>query len=250
VKRRFFNLYQYLSPLILTPLSFWLWWQTYQQNLQLTLVAWLIPILYSYIVPAVGTNVLKVWEFDTRFRLGRFRPHHGFVFGSATSMIAWLCYPGSVENSTELFLLALLFALALGVINLVYDIKALNAGVLHVYNQPWADGKTNKAIAMDYAPWFFGGFGAAYGISLGMAELLNTQALLSGNLFAAFFLAALVLCIAVPVMGYRLQSFKKHGHSGCRPIEKKAMTSVNVNLVRPIINPHKNSIPEKTGRDR
>jgi len=43
-----------------------------------------IPVLYAYIVPAVGTNVFRIWEFNTRLRLGRFRPHHGFVFGSAS----------------------------------------------------------------------------------------------------------------------------------------------------------------------
>ena len=46
-----------------------------------------MPIAHAYIVPGIGTNVLRVWEFDTRLRLGRFRPHHGFVFGSATAML-------------------------------------------------------------------------------------------------------------------------------------------------------------------
>ena len=88
MNKRVFEIYQYVAPAILTPFSFWLWWQTYNENLWLTLIAWLIPILYAYVVPGIGTNVLKVWEFDTRYRLGRFRPHHGFVFGSATATIA------------------------------------------------------------------------------------------------------------------------------------------------------------------
>ncbi len=90
--KQFFNIYQYLAPLILTPLSFWLWWRFYEGNLYLTLMAWLMPILFAYIVPGVGTNILKVWEFNTKFRLGKFRVHHGFVFGSATSLIAWFCH--------------------------------------------------------------------------------------------------------------------------------------------------------------
>ena len=90
MSKRALEWYQYLAPAVLTPLSFWLWWQHYVGDLWLVLTAWLLPILYAYIVPGVGTNVLKVWEFDTAFRLGRFRPHHGFVFGSATAVIAWL----------------------------------------------------------------------------------------------------------------------------------------------------------------
>lgn len=221
MKRKFLNIYQYLSPLILTPLSFWLWWHTYEQHLWLTLTAWLLPIVYAYIVPAVGTNILKVWEFDTRFRLGRFRPHHGFVFGSATSMIAWICHPGFAHTGLDVVITTAVFALVLGIINLIYDVKALDSGVLHVYNQPWADGKNTKEVAMDYAPWFFGGFGAAYGLVVGTAEWLVNQAMLPGDLFIYYLALALLFVIVVPVLGYRIQSFKRHGHSGCKPVERR-----------------------------
>ena len=61
------RLYQYIAPLILTPASWYLWWHEYD-NLQQTLAAWLTPILWAYIVPAVGTNVCQVWEFDVRWK--------------------------------------------------------------------------------------------------------------------------------------------------------------------------------------
>jgi len=77
MNRRFFVLYQYVGPLLLTPLAFWLWWKTYEESVTLTLVAWLIPVLFAYLVPCIGTNVLKVWEFNTRYRTGHFRPQHG-----------------------------------------------------------------------------------------------------------------------------------------------------------------------------
>ncbi len=221
MKYQALNLYQYISPLILTPLSFWLWWQTYEGDLWLTLFAWLLPIVYAYIVPAVGTNVLKVWEFDCRFRLGRFRPHHGFVFGSATSMIIWLVHPGVAQSWPDILITATLCALVLGIINTLYDINALRAGVLHVYNQPWADEKEAKAIALDYAPWFFGGFGFAYGLVLGTTEWLVGHSMLKTNTFIMLFILALVFIIAIPVLGYRTQSFKRHGHSGCSPISKE-----------------------------
>ena len=74
MKKRLFEWYQYVAPAVLTPLAFLLWWNTYGGDIWLTLIAWLIPVIYAYIVPGIGTNMLKVWEFDTRFRLGRFRP--------------------------------------------------------------------------------------------------------------------------------------------------------------------------------
>lgn len=221
MKKSAFEIYQYVAPAILTPLSFYLWWDTYHANLQLTLVAWLIPIIYAYVVPGIGTNVLKVWEFDTRFRLGRFRPHHGFVFGSATAMIAWVCHGHMAENFLAVLKSSFILASVLGFWNLLYDVKAIESGILRVYNQPWAGNKGAEAIAMDYAPWFFAGFGAVYGAGIASAELLAVQGRLSSPVFALLFLALLTAAVAVPVLGYRRRSFRVHGHSGCRPVIKE-----------------------------
>lgn len=221
MNKRVFEIYQYVAPAILTPFSFWLWWQTYNENLWLTLTAWLIPILYAYVVPGIGTNVLKVWEFDIRLRLGRFRPHHGFVFGSTTATIAWLCHGGLAVSALDVFKISFVFASVLGFWNVLYDVKAIESGILRVYNQPWADEKGAEAIALDYAPWFFAGFGAVYGAGVGFSEWLVTQGFLNWETFAWLFSSVLVFAIALPVWGYRRRSFKAHGHSGCRPVERK-----------------------------
>lgn len=221
MNKRAFELYQYLAPALLAPLSFWLWWHAYEGNIWLTLMAWLLPVVYAYVVPGFGTNVLKVWEFDTRFRLGRFRPHHGFVFGSATAMIAWLCHGKFAQDLLDVLRLSFVYASVLGFWNLLYDVSAIQFGILRVYNQPWAEGKDPAAVAMDYAPWFFAGFGAMYGAGVGIAELLAFRENLTRTTFAALFPLALVGAIAFPVLGYRRRSFKLHGHSGCRPVQRK-----------------------------
>lgn len=222
MSKRTFDVYAWAAPPILAPLSFWLWWRTYDGNIWLTLMAWLTPVIYAYVVPAVGTNLLKVWEFDTKLRLGRFRPHHGFVFGSATAMIAWLVHAGVASAGWGVTGMASMLAGVLGLVNIVYDIRAIRAGYLHVYNQPWAEGKPPAAIVMDYAPWFFAGFGAIYGAGIGAAETLAANGAMgivsSVWLFPLVMIAALVL----PVLGYRWSSFLRHGHSGCRPVARAA----------------------------
>jgi len=222
MNKRALELYQYLAPAVLTPLSFWLWWRHYDADLWLTLIAWLIPIVYAYIVPGVGTNILKVWEFDTRIRLGRFRPHHGFVFGSATATLAWLVHAGPAKDIFGVLQLSFVIASVLGFWNLIYDVKALEAKHLCVYNQPWSENKGPEAVAMDYAPWFFAGFGAIYGAGIGVAELIAGSGDLSAKDFAWLFTSVLIVSIAFPVWGYRRRSFRRYGHSGCHPIVKKA----------------------------
>ena len=97
---------------------------------------------------------------------------------------------------------------------------AIRAGILRVYNQPWADGRGEAAIANDYAPWFFGGFGAVYGLGLGTMEWLSNQGALSGPVLAVALTLMLLLSIAVPVAGFVAQSRRRHGHSGTRPVKK------------------------------
>ena len=217
--KRFLTVYQYLAPAILAPASFLLWRHEYAGNLRLVAVAWLIPVLWAYIVPGIGTNVLKVWEFNTKLRLGRFRPHHGFVFGSATATLAWLVHV-PVHDIAGVAQCAFVLCSVLAFWNLLYDAKALQAGILNVYNQPWADNQGEAAVAIDYAPWFFGGFGAVYGAGIGTTEWLDGRGMLSGSVFALDFTVILLLALTLPVAGYVLQSRRRHGHSGTRPIKK------------------------------
>ncbi len=211
--------YQYLAPAVLAPTSFWLWQREYGGDLRLVAAAWLIPVLWAYIVPGIGTNLLKVWEFNTRLRLGRFRPHHGFVFGSATALLAWLVH----VPARDLFDVArsgFVMCSVLAFWNLLYDVMAIRAGILSVYNQPWADGHGEAAIATDYAPWFFGGFGAVYGLGIATMEWLNARGALSLPVLAAALTLMLSLSIAVPVAGFVAQSRCRHGHSGTRPVKR------------------------------
>jgi hypothetical protein len=218
--KRALSVYQYLAPIVLAPLSFLLWQREYGGNLKLTITAWLVPVLWAYIVPGIGTNVLNVWEFDTGLRLGRFRPHHGFVFGSATAMLAWLVHGPPSRDLWDIGRNALVLYSVIGFWNVLYEVKALQSGILRVYNQPWADGRDEAAIVMDYAPWFFGGFGAVYGAGIGVMESIDGRGALSTRTFVVAFSLMLAFALIVPTAGYILQSIRRHGHWGTRPVKR------------------------------
>ncbi|MBP9643915.1 hypothetical protein [Budvicia aquatica] len=216
---RLLTLYPYLAAFILAPLSGYLWWQTYQNWPQM-LVAWLTPVLWAYIVPGVGTNICKVWEVKSRWNMGRFRIQHGFVFGSATGVLVWLVHGAAATSLIDVFKTAFIVASVLGFWNILYDIVAIRAGILHIYNQPFAEGKGVDAIVMDYAPWIFGGFGAAYGLLVaGLEYYVRHYGVPGLSLSLAILLFGLAVSIAVPVLGFMRHSYKKHGHTGTRPIE-------------------------------
>lgn len=217
--KRLLAAYAIAAPLLLAPLSLWLWWRESGGHLGTVAIAWALPVLWAYVVPGIGTNVLKVWEFDTRLRLGRFRPQHGFVFGSATSLIAWAVHGAPATDAGDVLRGAFVLASVLGFWNLLYDIAALRSGVLKVYNQPWADGRGAADVALDYAPWFFAGFGAVQGAALGCVEW-QAEAFAGPAAALAALLAALVAACAVPTLGFIVQSRRRHGHSGTRPVPR------------------------------
>ena len=220
--RSVLHLYQYIGPALLTPLAAFAWARHYDGNWPLAALALLVPIVHAYVVPGIGTNVLKMWAFNTRFRLGRFRPHHGFVFGSATAALTLACIgaPDPQPTAAAIARTAALTGALLLAVNWIYDALALKHGVLEVYNQPWAEGAGPAAIAADYVPWFFGLFGVLYGAGLRVAE---------GELLAnpvparAFGLGALLIAATVllPSLGYVAASFLRYGHSGCRPFTRR-----------------------------
>ena len=222
--KRFFLLYEWIGPLLLTPLAVWLWWKVSGKHAELTALAVLVPVIHAYVVPGIGTNLLKVWAFESRARIGHFRIQHGFVFGSATSSITAALFlllglaPSGLQGTAAT---ALLVGASLGAINWLYDTLAIRHGILAVYNQPWADGASPAAIAGDYVLWFFGLFGVIYGggMRAALSSLSADPSAAEVAIWAATLLAGTML---VPTLLYMIASRVRHGHSGCRPVPRRA----------------------------
>jgi hypothetical protein len=204
--------YEWLGPLLLTPLAAYLWWRVAHSDAGLVALALAVPIVHAYVVPGIGTNLLKMWAFDSRMRVGGFRIQHGFLFGSATAAIAALLFllvPRASPLASALAAGAVLLA-----VNWAYDTAAIRHGILAVYNQPWADGASPGAIAADYVVWFFGVFGFLYGG--GMRLALDAPAAVP-----AWLAGMLAATLCVPTLLYIAASRLRHGHSGCRPVARR-----------------------------
>ncbi|MCA9184177.1 MAG: hypothetical protein R3E01_29625 [Pirellulaceae bacterium] len=211
----FFQLYQYVAPAVLLPLSYWLWSRRYG-DWRMVLAALSIPILFAYIIPGIGTNVLHLWEFNTRFRLGRFRPQHGLIFGSATSLFAIASIP-TVEDRTIVLMLRDGFVLGsvLAFWNWWYDRCAIQVGFIRVYTRKQYEQAGAAEVAADYAPILFGTFGFCYGASLAICE----SAMMQYGWWSAYWpmlISCQVACLSIPVLSYVSISYWRTGESGLR----------------------------------
>ncbi|MDH3743350.1 MAG: hypothetical protein OER56_17300, partial [Hyphomicrobiales bacterium] len=197
-------------------------------NWHLVAVAIAVPAMHAYFVPAIGTNILGVWQFNSTLKIGHFRPQHGFVFGSATALIT-LAVMAKAEPVLGIYTLietAVLCGLLLLAVNWIYDALAIRAGYLEVFNQPWADGRGPWAIAADYAIWFFGLFGLIYGAGLRLAEatLLASPQWFSTAIIILLTVAATAL---FPALGYCAATFWRYGHTGLKPCRRPSAAGEN-----------------------
>ncbi len=217
---KFFQIYQYAAPLILLPISYWLWLQRYTGDHRMVLLTLSLPIVFAYVIPGLGTNWLRLWEFNTRFRLGRFRPHHGLVFGSATSLLAivTLAFPGS-DDFVGVLRGGFVLGSVLAFWNWLYDIYAIEAGFIRIYTRKQSEGAGAEAVATDYAPILFGTFGFSYGMAVCTFELLLLDRH-QWHLMWPLLICGQVVCLAAPVLAYVSVSFLRTGQSGLKSYEQ------------------------------
>lgn len=224
---RFFQLYQYIVPLLFFPLAYWLWLQRYDGNHQFTLAALSFPIVFSYVIPGIGTNRLKIWKFHTRFKIGRFRPQHGFLFGTATSLVALVAldYPREL-NLWEVLRAGFVMGSIIGFVNWWYDTAALKVNFLCVYNQAFASGKDPESVAFQYCPIFFGAFGLCYGMAVRILELVVIQQQ-NTEWFWGFMIAIHSLLLSLPVLAYVAYSKMTIGQTGLRSYDPGVLANTS-----------------------
>jgi hypothetical protein len=212
---RFFNIYQYVVPVVLFPISYVLWLTWYDGDHRLVLLTLSIPVVFAYVIPGLGTNWLRLWEINTSLRLGRFRPHHGFVFGTAASLVTLLCLsplPGPA-GVMDVVRGGFVVGSVLAFVNWLYDIEAIRAGFITVYNRPFREGLGPEAIATDYAPVLFGTFGVCYGVAIRISHHV-IEGLGRADLYWWLLGVTNLTTLIVPVTAYCLYSYVRHGTFG------------------------------------
>jgi hypothetical protein len=223
---KFFNLYQYITPLLLFPLSYTLWLRQFDGNHRFVWLMLSMPVLFAYIIPGLGTNWLKLWEFNTRLRLGKFRPQHGFVFGTATSLLALLCLvsPTTDFSLMEFIRAGFILGSVLAFWNWLYDMYAIKAGFLVVYNKAYAQKLDPGAIAADYAPVLFGIFGICYGLIIRLSQYYLLE-LGRWDYYGFLLVGGNVAGLTIPVLAFMLYSYLKYGETGLKSFANQPQTA-------------------------
>lgn len=216
--RLFYATYQFVAPLIIFPLAYWLWWQRFDHDHRVTALVMFVPVVAYYVLVGLGVVRFRLWRFNTWPTVRGMRPHHGFVFSAAAALFFYLCLrmvPTDHSGLASVLTAAFLGASVFGFWNWWYETYAVKSGFISLYTKRVADGATAEEVVTDYAPIFFGSMGASYGALVKTAENL----LLPEHRAILYWLVAImggVAMIAIPVVLFMLAHRIKHGESGLR----------------------------------
>ena len=76
-------------------LTAWLWWW-WSGSVAFTAYVTLLAIAFGYVVPGIGTNVLKRWRFHGPLRMGNYYVHHGFIWAANLSPALLIAFLGTL----------------------------------------------------------------------------------------------------------------------------------------------------------
>lgn len=188
------------------PLALYFWYETSNRNWYVAIFAIIIPVLYGYVVPYFGANIMHLWEFKTDFNLGRITVLHGFMFGGASALLA-LCgyhHQNLVFSILDMLKSGISIAAIIGITNWIFDEMMIKNGFAIVYNMPYFNKENAASITADYAPVYFCTFGFCYGISLDIAEYFS-KILANRHIFWFLSFGLLLFVIFTPAAAYLIK---------------------------------------------
>jgi len=160
--RKFMFFFDYILPFPLFGIMLYLWYIRVGDLLFASYVL-ALPLLWGYIVPGIGTNVLKLWRFEGKWRVGNFYYHHGVMYAGPMALIMYITFGSGPVSMTRVVTVILCTAGMQGFLSGQHDVYAVKSGHLFIDNPPAREGKSPEEIVNYYNPKYFFLLGGMFG---------------------------------------------------------------------------------------
>lgn len=201
-----------IFPFVALPILFFLW--MHAGGIHFTLLVLGLPLLFGYIAPGIGTNVLKMWRFRDDWMIGNFFIHHGFIYAATFGSVMYFSFvPPASGDWLTVFLNVVRCAGILGFVGWTHDTIAIREGVMEVYNEAWKRGAPAEVIAAHYAPLAFALIGACYAgiITTGYQTIVLEKNPASLWWLLLLGLAVMTAAISLPFLSWFKQVLREQG---------------------------------------
>jgi len=188
----------FIMPLPLTALMLYLWYfRTHNWPFSIYVIG--LPLLFGYIIPGIGTNVLKLWKFKWKFmRIGNYFIHHGFMYAPYFAISLFLTFgDGGSITFTHAITIIISNAFLQCFLTTWHDYWAIKAGMIEINNKPFKEGKSAAEIILDYGPIGYCLFGFTYATSC----LVAYHFFITNSSYSLLLFFSLIL-IGLLIMGF------------------------------------------------
>ncbi|MCP5049899.1 MAG: hypothetical protein GY940_22215, partial [bacterium] len=140
--KRFMFFFDYILPFPLFFIMLYLWYIRVDHNFMYAAYVLGLPLVWGYIIPGIGTNVLKLWRFEGKWKIGGYYWHHGFMYAGPVAFIIYATFGEGPISTSQVVTIILCTASAQGLFSSQHDILAVKAGSLIIDNPPARAGKS------------------------------------------------------------------------------------------------------------
>lgn len=150
----------YLFPIAGFPLVAYGWWRATDGSLASVALVLGVPLVLGYVVPGLGSSVLKLWRVTGPWRVGGVYAHHGFIYASKMGFVLLIAVrdPAAMRGwHVPAAVLVCAAATAFGA--WWHDVHAVKAGRIEVLAR---DGRSLDTLLTSHEPAAFLAVGGAY----------------------------------------------------------------------------------------
>lgn len=160
--KKFMFFVDYILPFPLLVIMLYLWYIRVDNNLLFAAYVLVLPLVWGYAVPGIGTNFLKLWRFKGKWLVGNFFLHHGFMFAGPMALLLYVTFGEGPVSTTQVITIILCTAGMQGLLSSQHDLLAVKAGCLIIDNPPARQGKSPEEIVNYLNPLYFFLLGGSY----------------------------------------------------------------------------------------
>jgi hypothetical protein len=162
MKRAYLYLIDFVLPLPMTALMFVLWrWRT--GNAIFAAYTLALGVLFGYIFPGIGINILHLWKFNGPLRIGNYFIHHGFMYAPYLSLVLYIAFaegtPLSAGNGVRIVLSS---AFIQCVLSCHHDYCGVGTGMIEINSKAARARLSPVEIVTDFGVVSFALVGASF----------------------------------------------------------------------------------------
>jgi len=93
-------------------------------------------VLFGYIFPGIGTNVLHLWKFNGPLRMKNYFPHHGFMYAHTWRCVLCCVCSGHTAHLGKHHPILLCGGCLQSVLSCHHDICGVSTGMIEIHSMP------------------------------------------------------------------------------------------------------------------